>query len=51
MTKKTTKNKTTTSTSYVIKHPRNFETEWDQLKHEPEYKHLMRISKELNLKI
>ena len=48
---KQTKNITTTTTSYVIKHPRWFEAEWNQLKHEPEYKHLLKISKELNLKI
>ena len=48
---KTFKNKTTTSTSYVIKHPRFFETDRDQLRQEPEYIELLKISKELNLKI
>lgn len=48
---KQTKNKTTTSTSYVIKHPRFFETEGNQLRQEPEYIELLKISKELNLKI
>jgi len=51
MNKKTTKNKTTTGTSYVIKNPRSFEADIFELKRNQEYKHLLKISKELNLKI